>query len=426
MIQSVKFNFILNSDQNLISGSRLTNWVNLGFKSRMPSLLCDTCYKTFAQKSHLEKHKARKTPCKKNEALEKLIEKKVQEAVTSALQKITEQLNEIRAKLSLPIVPPESENRMTDAPAPESYSLVKPVLKWVGGKTQILEDVLAQFPKEIRNYHEPFLGGGSVLLGVLSAMKNGTLKIKGKVYASDLNPNLIHLYQTIQTNPDGLLTELKILQDEFKKCKSSEKKGEANREPKTKQEAMTFDESYYYWIRSQFNALSVEERKQSKASAMLVFLNKTCFRGVYREGPNGFNVPFGHYKNPGIFEEAHIREVSKLIKDVEFRCHPFQKALKACKPGDFAYLDPPYAPETTTSFVSYTGEGFSLEHHTELFTLCKGLKGKGVDFLLSNADVKLVRDAFPSDTFETKIISCRRAIHSKNPETKTNEVLIKN
>ena len=427
------FNFIFRFLQNLIPGSRLTNWVILGSQTRMPSLLCETCYKTFSQKYHLEKHKARKTPCRKNEALEKLIEKKVQEA----LQTITQQLEEIRAKLALPKVEERPQNILvTPQPVPvESSSIVKPILKWVGGKTQILDEVLAQFPNEIRNYHEPFLGGGSVLFGVLSHIKNGSLKVKGKLYASDLNPNLIYLYQTIQKNPDEFLKELKVLQDEYNTCEKSEeseeskqgekkKKRKANLEPKTKQEAMTLDESYYYWVRSQFNALSESERKLPKASAMLVFLNKICFRGVYREGPNGFNVPFGHPKNPGIFDEAHIREVSKLLKDVEFRCQPFQKSLKSCKPGDFVYLDPPYAPETTTSFVSYTGEGFSGENHTELFTVCKAFHGKGIDFLLSNADVKLVRDAFPPTAFETKIISCRRAIHSKKPGSKTNEVLI--
>ncbi len=159
---------------------------------------------------------------------------------------------------------------------------------------------------------------------------------------------------------------------------------------------------------------------------MLLFMNKTCFRGVYREGPHGFNVPFGNYKNPAILEEAHIRTVSKLIKDVVFTCRSFEESLASVEAGDFVYLDPPYAPETDSSFVSYTAEGFSLETHTALFKLCKTLHEKGVKLLLSNAEVKLVKDAFPSPPFTTTSVECRRAINSKNPEAKTKEVLISN
>ena len=153
---------------------------------------------------------------------------------------------------------------------------------------------------------------------------------------------------------------------------------------------------------------------------MLLFLNKTCFRGVYREGPNGFNVPFGHNKNVGIYDEDHLKEVSKLIEKVEFSCCSFEKALESMKEKDFVYLDPPYAPENSTSFVGYVEDGFSLDKHNQLFKLVK----EKTYFVMSNSDVKLVKDSFPSPTYKTKIISARRAINSKNPESKTNEVLI--
>jgi DNA adenine methylase len=291
--------------------------------------------------------------------------------------------------------------------------MVKPFLKWVGGKTQIIGDVMALFPREMNDYHEPFLGGGSVLLALLSEGR-----VRGKVYASDLNSNLIGLYKNVQSHPEELIAEVTRISEEFSACKGTE----VNRKALTLQEA-TSPESYYYWTRSKFNALSKEERTSLEASAMLLFMNKTCFRGVYREGPNGFNVPFGHPKNVTILEEDHIRAVSKLVRDVVFTCCSFTESLTRVGPGDFVYLDPPYAPENEKSFVSYTVDGFSLDTHKTLFTLCSNMESK---FLMSNADVTMVRDAFPSPRYTTRVVNCRRAINSKNPDARANEVLITN
>jgi DNA adenine methylase len=301
-------------------------------------------------------------------------------------------------------------------------AVMKPFLKWVGGKTQIIDEILSHFPLEIDNYYEPFLGGGSVLLGLLSRQKDGKIKVNSKIYASDLNSNLIALYKNIQSNPDSLINEVKLLTQDFTRCTGTV----VNRAPKTKEEAMTSQESYYFWIRSRFNTMTQTERESPKGSAMMLFMNKTGFRGLYREGPKGFNVPFGNYKNPTVLDEIHIRQVSLLIQNVTFTCQSYEDVLKLPKAGDFVYLDPPYAPENETSFVGYTSEGFNLDNHKGLFKECNKLTEKGVTIVMSNAAVPLVTSSFPTTHYATKVITCKRSINSKNPEAKTNEVIITN
>jgi DNA adenine methylase len=291
---------------------------------------------------------------------------------------------------------------------------MKPFLKWVGGKQQILTDVLQLFPREIEDYYEPFVGGGSVLLGLLSS----DIKIRGKVYASDANANLIAVYQHIQHNPQEVITELQKMIEEYNACST---KSIVKRKPINIDEATTSQESYYYWIRQQYNGT---QHPCVMSSAMFIFLNKTCFRGLYREGPNGFNVPYGNYKNPSIIDVDHIMQISNLIRDVVFSVASFEETLQKPRHNDFVYLDPPYAPETGTSFVSYTLDGFNIQKHMQLFTLCHGLADKQIQFLMSNADVKLVRDNM--SVYEMNIIVCKRAINSKKPGSKTNELLILN
>lgn len=298
-------------------------------------------------------------------------------------------------------------------------AIIKPFLKWVGGKTQIIEEIMEMFPKEIKNYHEPFLGGGSVLLAFLSHIKDGKIKLNGTVYASDLNSNLIALYKNVQCHLEELIVEIRRLINEFESCENTE----VNRKAETLEQALTSQESYYFWIRRKFNALNEEEKETPIASAMMFFLNKTCFRGLYREGPRGFNVPFGNYKNPTILDEAHLHEVSELIQNVIFTAQHFSDSISKVENEDFIYIDPPYAQETGTSFVSYTSHGFSEHDNETLFEICKGLTAK---FLMSNADVDFVHDSFPETDYSVKIIECRRAINSKNPESKTNELLIMN
>lgn len=299
----------------------------------------------------------------------------------------------------------------------ESIKIPKPILKWVGGKTQIIDKLITDFPLEMNNYREVFLGGGSVLLTLLSYVKNGIIKIHGNIYAYDLNEPLIYVYINIQIHHNELYDMLQEIITEFKECGN----GEINRAPSNIEEAKITKENYYYWTRNNYNKLT--DKKSLLASAMFIFLNKTCFRGVFRVGPNGFNVPYGHYTNPEIINKEHLEEIHDLIKMVVFECCDFNKSLASVEDNDFVYLDPPYAPETDTSFVGYTKNGFNIQDNNHLFKLIHGLNTK---IMLSNADVSLVRENFTNEKYKIVSILCKRSIHSKHPEAKAKEVIIKN
>lgn len=296
----------------------------------------------------------------------------------------------------------------------------KPILKWVGGKTQIIDKIISTFPKEINNYHEPFLGGGSVLFALLSQVKEGHIRVRGAIRAYDLNEPLINVYLNIQSFHNELYDNLQILIRHYNECPTD---GPINRKPNSIDEAKQSKENFYYWIRSEYNKMPPNDKNNILGSAMFIFMNKTCFRGVFRVGPNGFNVPYGHPKNPEIINREHLNEIHTLIQGVVFECSDFVVSLDPAiiSEGDFIYLDPPYAPETEKSFVGYTEGGFDLEKHEALFRTCKDTKAK---FVMSNADVKLVRDYFTGDKYMIETILCKRAINSKNPESKTMEVLI--
>lgn len=326
------------------------------------------------------------------------------------------------SKINL-IIEPDDDSVELVGKFDKKIIITKPLLKWVGGKTQILDKLIVEFPQKINNYHEIFLGGGSVLLAVLSYVKAGVINISGNIYAYDLNEPLIYLYKNVQTNHNELYDEIQKLISEYNECSGIEK----NNEPQTIMEAKQSKENYYYWIREAYRKLTKLEKQTITGSAMFLFINKTCWRGVFRESEkSGFNVPYGNYVNPEIINKEHLDEIHTLLQGVIFECCDFAIALNKNEAGDFVYLDPPYAPETDTSFVSYTKDGFGIDQHNKLFELCNILCDENKKMMMSNADVNLVRHHFSKEKYIINAILCKRAINSKNPESKAKELIIKN
>ena len=336
-------------------------------------------------------------------------------------------------------------------------SMQRPLLKWLGGKTQLMDRIVRMLPTEVAgDYYEPFVGGGSVLMAVLSLRRAGVMKIGGTVYASDANAYLMNVYRCVQADA----AEVHRLLSGYLEVYDGLGGSEVNRKPKTEEEARTSKESYYYWMRACFNggracvfassaSGSGEDEGKDEAAvqmrmrtaAQMMFLNKTCFRGVYREGPNGFNVPYGHYKTtPSAFSRDEFIHVGELMADVVFEDGDFGLQMGRVGRDDFVYADPPYVPVVAKakakakakasgkakSFVEYTAEGFDLGTHKRLFGAVHGAHERGGLFLLSNASVPLVEEEFGASAYERVAVTARRAIHSKSPDATASELLIRN
>lgn len=320
----------------------------------------------------------------------------------------------------------------------------RPFIKWVGGKTQLLDNItriiFKQLEKkddegkiiiEMKNYHELFIGGGSILFVILYLKETNKIKINGSINAYDINPILISLYKNIQSNKDDLLKNIEKYQKTYESIKQLKVSQKSERKSSTEEEAKKSREAYYYWMRSKYN--SIPDNTSIEKSALFLILNKTCFRGLYREGPRGFNVPFGNYKAKtlNLLNKKSIDYLSKLFKDINFKCLDFRISFKNIEENDFVYLDPPYAPENKTSFVNYVKDGFTLKDHKQLFRLTKSLQDKKIKFVMSNSNVELVKNSFKNEDinniiFKIDEVEAKRAINSKKPNSKTTEVLIYN
>lgn len=267
----------------------------------------------------------------------------------------------------------------------------KPFVKWVGGKRQLIPRITELLPNEYNVYYEPFLGGGALYFHLQPRVS----------YISDINAELINAYQTIKSR-------VHVLIDELKKYENSEeyflKTRELDRDPKV------------------FAKLSSVER-----AARFIYLNKTCFNGLYRVNSKGqFNVPFGGYSSPNILDEDNLSACSQVLQTANINCESFSSVLQYATKGDFVYFDPPYVPDGISStFTMYTKDGFGAEEQLELVDVCNLLDSRGVKWMLSNSSAPIVYKMYEKFNIETVEVQ-RNVGATAASRKKVNEVIVRN
>ena len=273
----------------------------------------------------------------------------------------------------------------------------KPFVKWAGGKRQLIPILNENLPKTFGTYFEPFLGGGALLFNMLTERNDQKCSI------SDLNSDLVLSYTAIRDKIDDLIISLKNHEKNYQKN----------------------SKEYYYSIRES------NPRSEIEKTSRLIFLNRTCFNGLYRVNSKGkFNVPLGKYTNPNIVNEENLRSVSNILRSsrVSIKCRDFEAILRDAKKNDLVYFDPPYQPVSdTANFTSYTNKDFTYDDLNRLVELCMKLDSKGCKVLLSNSNSQEVTDMFTANPWKIFKIKANRSINS-NSKKRTGhfELLIKN
>lgn len=290
--------------------------------------------------------------------------------------------------------------------------LAKPFVKWVGGKSQLLEEIREKYPAKIEKYCEPFVGGGAVLFDVLSRYQPETVLI------NDINKELINTYVQIKYNCTEMIDQLSELQTAYKSHSLEENK------------------AFFYEKRTRYNELKVNgnDAENLEKAVLFIFLNKTCFNGLYRVNSKGmFNVPFNNAKNPLLCDKDNLLACSKLLQNVEMQIGDYKECINFIDKETFVYIDPPYRPITQTSaFTSYSENGFSDKEQIELGRFITEISDKGAFILASNSDPKNTdkNDNFFDElysNFEIKRVSASRMINSNAKKRGTiNEILITN
>lgn len=252
-----------------------------------------------------------------------------------------------------------------------------PLLKWAGGKRQLLPEIRKHVPEKFGRYFEPFVGGGAVFFDLFAAER-----VRSRCYLGDVNVELMETYLVVRNEPAALVSALQA-------------------------HARKHSEDHYYATRAARPASSVA------VAARMIYLNRTCYNGLYRVNKAGnFNVPIGRYSNPTVCDEANLRACSEALEYAELVTGDFASVLAEARRGDFAYFDPPYVPVSETSdFTAFTATGFKLADHERLVACARRLKEQGVRVLLSNADLPVVRKLYKG--FEVRRVEVRRNINSK-------------
>ena len=272
----------------------------------------------------------------------------------------------------------------------------KPFLKWAGGKSRLLPQIRRFYPTAFNSYFEPFLGGGAVYFDIQP----------GTAFLNDINGALVSAYDNIKTQPSAVIAILQRLQRKYTKGSEEERK------------------ALFYKVRDEFNALEIALPQKT---AYLIFLNKTCFNGMYRESSSGqFNVPFGRYENPRICDEENLLCVSAQLRTGQLISMPFDKAVETARRGDFVYFDPPYHPLTkTSSFTSYHAQNFVEHDQRKLRQVFEELDNRGCYAMVSNSYTPFIQELFRG--FPQHTVMASRAINCKaNGRGKIRELVITN
>jgi len=276
--------------------------------------------------------------------------------------------------------------------------LIKPFLKWAGGKRQLLAEINKHIPEDLNNYtyYEPFAGAGAVLFDLQPQ----------KAVINDSNGQLMLTYKSIKENAEGLIL---LLQEHQKKN----------------------NKEYFYKIRNadrdpiNFNALTDIEK-----AARMIFLNKTCFNGLYRVNSKGFfNVPYGRYKNPAVCEDTVLRQINAYLNsnEINILSGDFERAVLTADKKSFVYFDPPYHSPDKSGFTSYHANGFDESEQERLCNVIRKMTNSGIKCLLSNSDTEYIRKLYDHDVFDIITVQAKRKINSDSARRGfVNELLIKN
>ncbi len=275
--------------------------------------------------------------------------------------------------------------------------MTKPFVKWAGGKYRLADRLIPLLPKRFNplknTYIEPMAGSGGFFFKY--APKHA--------YLSDINKNLITTYNIIKNDVNTLILRLKEHQELHSK-------------------------EYFYNQRKKFNKLIANTESGIEIASLFIYLNRTCFNGLYRENSKGeFNVPIGSYKNPTICNEENLLSVNRILQTAEIHCHGYEESIKNVRENDFVYIDPPYLPVDATSFTKYSKNDFGEEHHKNLSNFCDSINDLGAYYMLSNADTDLTKKIYMNKRrYSTQFLVGRTIASKANNRVDAKEIIITN